>query len=100
MVVLYTELPMIYVSTVTCFYGVRTIIENMSIISEDDSRTMDTAIDINFEYMFKVLMIGNSGVGKTAFVARYCDKHFNPAFMPTVGIDFRVKDLIRYESGF
>ena len=68
----------------------------MSSMIADDSETMDTAMDPNFDYMFKVLLVGNSGVGKTAFVTRYCDDHFNPAFISTVGIDFRVKNLIRY----
>ena len=57
--------------------------------------TIDTAMDPNFDYMYKILMVGNSGVGKTAFVAMYCDNTFNPAFISTVGIDFRVKSMIR-----
>ena len=62
--------------------------------SEEDE-TLDSVMDVNFDYMYKILMVGNSGVGKTAYVSRYCDDHFNPAFISTVGIDFRVKNLIR-----
>ena len=29
--------------------------------------------DQNFDYMFKILIIGNSSVGKTSFLFRYCD---------------------------
>lgn len=65
----------------------------MSGLPPEDS--MDTDMDPNFDYMFKVLMVGNSGVGKTAFVTRYCDNTFSPAFISTVGIDFRVKTLLR-----
>ena len=65
----------------------------MSGTAGDD--TLDTAMDPNFDYMYKVLMVGNSGVGKTAFVTRYCDDTFSPAFISTVGIDFRVKTLLR-----
>ena len=49
--------------------------------------------DQNFDYMFKVLLIGNSAVGKTSFLFRYCDDTFTSAFVSTVGIDFKVKTL-------
>lgn len=62
---------------------------------QEEDETLDAVMDVNFDYMYKILMVGNSGVGKTAYVSRYCDDHFNPAFISTVGIDFRVKNLIR-----
>ena len=55
----------------------------------------DTAVDPNFDYMYKVLIVGNSGSGKTAFLVRYCDDCFSPSFVATVGIDFKVKSLFR-----
>lgn len=58
--------------------------------------SMDTAVDPNFDYMFKTLIVGNSGVGKTAMLFRYTDDSFEPAFVSTVGIDFKVKTLFRY----
>ncbi|KAL7992873.1 hypothetical protein Chor_017129 [Crotalus horridus] len=45
--------------------------------------------DQNFDYMFKILIIGNSSVGKTSFLFRYADDSFTPAFVSTVGIDFK-----------
>uniref|UniRef100_A0A8C6XRY0 small monomeric GTPase n=2 Tax=Elapinae TaxID=42168 RepID=A0A8C6XRY0_NAJNA len=47
--------------------------------------------DQNFDYMFKLLIIGNSSVGKTSFLFRYADDSFTSAFVSTVGIDFKVK---------
>lgn len=58
--------------------------------------SLDTAVDPNFDYMFKTLIVGNSGVGKTAFLVRYTDDHYLPTFVSTVGIDFKVKTLIRW----
>ena len=49
--------------------------------------------DQNFDYMFKILIIGNSSVGKTSFLFRYADDSFTPAFVSTVGIDFKVKTI-------
>ncbi|VDN23261.1 unnamed protein product [Cylicostephanus goldi] len=45
--------------------------------------------------LFKLLIIGNSSVGKTSFLFRYCDDSFTSAFVSTVGIDFKVKTVFR-----
>eukprot|EP00116_Pleurobrachia_bachei_P011161 sb/3471423/ len=51
-----------------------------------------------FDYMFKLLIIGNSSVGKTSFLFRYCDNSFTQAFVSTVGIDFKVKTVYRHDK--
>lgn len=54
--------------------------------------------DQNFDYMFKLLIIGNSSVGKTSFLFRYADDSFASAFVSTVGIDFKVKTVFKNEK--
>lgn len=54
--------------------------------------------DQNFDYMFKLLIIGNSSVGKTSFLFRYADDSFSNSFVSTVGIDFKVKTVYRNEK--
>lgn len=61
------------------------------------SHTRDAA-DQNFDYMFKLLIIGNSSVGKTSFLFRYADDSFTSAFVSTVGIDFKVKTVFRQDK--
>lgn len=56
------------------------------------------AADQNFDYMFKLLVIGNSSVGKTSFLFRYTDDSFTSAFVSTVGIDFKVKTIYRNDK--
>lgn len=56
------------------------------------------AADQNFDYMFKLLIIGNSSVGKTSFLFRYADDSFTSAFVSTVGIDFKVKTIYRSDK--
>ncbi|KAM9314380.1 ras-related protein Rab-3D-like [Pholidichthys leucotaenia] len=53
------------------------------------------AADQNFDYMLKLLIIGNSSVGKTSFLFRFADDSFTSAFVSTVGIDFKVKTIYR-----
>ena len=54
----------------------------------------EDAADQNFDYMFKLLIIGNSSVGKTSFLFRFSDDTFSSAFVSTVGIDFKVKTIV------
>jgi len=42
---------------------------------------------------FNVLIIGDSGVGKTALLVRFCDDEYNPANISTVGIDCKSKSV-------
>ena len=51
------------------------------------------AADQNFDYMFKLLIIGNSSVGKTSFLFRYADDSFTSAFVSTVGIGIDQSEL-------
>jgi len=63
-----------------------------------DPRWQKDAADQNFDYMFKLLIIGNSSVGKTSFLFRYADDSFTSAFVSTVGIDFKVKTVFRQDK--
>ncbi|XP_025111509.1 ras-related protein Rab-3 isoform X2 [Pomacea canaliculata] len=66
--------------------------------SASDSKWQKDAADQNFDYMFKLLIIGNSSVGKTSFLFRYADDSFTSAFVSTVGIDFKVKTVFRQDK--
>jgi Ras-related protein Rab-3C len=48
--------------------------------------------------MFKLLIIGNSSVGKTSFLFRYSDDSFSSSFVSTVGIDFKVKTVFQQDK--
>lgn len=52
----------------------------------------------NFDCMFKLLLIGNSSVGKMSFLLCYADDSFTPAFLSTMGIDFKVKTVYRHDK--
>ena len=41
----------------------------------------------------KILMIGDSGVGKTCLLLRYASQSFSPTFITTIGIDFKIKNI-------
>lgn len=66
--------------------------------TNQDQKWQKDAVDQNFDYMFKILIIGNSSVGKTSFLFRYADDSFTSAFVSTVGIDFKVKTVFRQDK--
>ena len=43
--------------------------------------------------MFKVIVIGDSGVGKTNLILRFSDKNFNNNYVATIGVDFKIKTI-------
>lgn len=51
-------------------------------------------MDWDYDYLIKLLALGDSGVGKTTFLYRYTDNKFNRKFTTTVGIDFREKRVV------
>ncbi|XP_047480114.1 uncharacterized protein LOC125032789 isoform X2 [Penaeus chinensis] len=44
--------------------------------------------------MFKVVLIGDSGVGKTSYIHRACTGEFRGDFGCTVGVDYRVLEVL------
>ena len=40
------------------------------------------------ERLLKILIIGNSGVGKSCMLMRYVENNFTTAFYNTIGVDF------------
>ena len=46
-----------------------------------------------FDYTFKIVMIGDSGVGKSCILLRFADDKFNENFYATIGVDFRFKNI-------
>jgi len=45
----------------------------------------------DYDYLFKLLLIGNSSVGKSSLLLRFSDNVFNEAFLPTIGVDFKIR---------
>ncbi|KAM7003545.1 EF-hand calcium-binding domain-containing protein 4A [Tautogolabrus adspersus] len=48
---------------------------------------------ISPQQVFKLVFLGNSGVGKTSFIQHYCTGHLQSEMRATVGIDFQMKTL-------
>jgi len=45
------------------------------------------------KYLFRICLLGDSGVGKTSILTRYCDEQFKEKYSNTIGVDFKVITL-------
>ncbi|XP_071617685.1 EF-hand calcium-binding domain-containing protein 4A isoform X4 [Heliangelus exortis] len=46
------------------------------------------------DHLFKVVFVGNSGVGKSSFIHRFCCGRFLAGLNATIGMDYQVKSLV------
>ncbi|EGR34493.1 Rab8-family small gtpase, putative [Ichthyophthirius multifiliis] len=49
--------------------------------------------DTEYDWLVKLLIIGDSGVGKTNVLLRFCEDKFTPTHLTTIGIDFKMKKI-------
>ncbi|KAK9149433.1 hypothetical protein Scep_008190 [Stephania cephalantha] len=50
------------------------------------------------DYLFKLLLIGDSGVGKSCLLLRFADDSYLESYISTIGVDFIVYDVTDLES--
>ena len=46
--------------------------------------------------LYKILILGDSSVGKTSLLLQFCDEKFDPETLTTVGIDYKKKFTMRH----
>jgi len=51
------------------------------------------ARNTSYDFLIKLLLIGDSGVGKSCLLLRFSDDSFTTSFITTIGIDFKIKTI-------
>ena len=47
----------------------------------------------NYDYMIKMLLVGDSSVGKTNILLRFAGDQYQPNYKATIGVDFKIKTI-------
>ena len=53
---------------------------------------------IEYEHVYKIIMIGSSAAGKTSLIYRFTYDTFNPVYLNTVGVDLKSVTLQIYDT--
>ena len=47
----------------------------------------------DYDNLFKIILVGSSGSGKSCILLKYCDDVFEHRFISTIGVDFKIRTL-------
>ena len=53
-----------------------------------DASTSSSGARADYQYLIKLLLIGDSGVGKSCLLLRFSDDSFTTSFITTIGIEY------------
>ena len=55
-------------------------------------------VNQEYEFLYKILLVGDSSSGKVSFLNHYAENIWDDDFVPTIGVDFRLKTLYMEEG--
>ena len=54
---------------------------------------MASTVSTDFDYVFKLVIVGDMSVGKSALLIRYVNDTYHENYLATLGVDFRFRQL-------
>mmetsp|Transcript_6035 Transcript_6035/g.8369 ORF Transcript_6035/g.8369 Transcript_6035/m.8369 type:complete len:209 (-) Transcript_6035:134-760(-) len=53
-----------------------------------------TSVDADLDFHLKVIILGDSGVGKSCLLKSFMGREFSEGYVSTIGVDFEMKQLV------
>lgn len=54
---------------------------------------MSLSTSADYAYLFKLLLIGDSGVGKSCLLTQFADHVYSDSYISTIGVDFKIRTI-------
>ena len=52
-----------------------------------------SAANPEYDFLFKLLLIGDSGVGTSCLLLRFADDTYTKSYISTIGVDFKIRTI-------
>ena len=53
--------------------------------------------NLDYDYLYKILLLGDSNTGKSSIILRYTENSFDSSIVSSIGVDFKMKK-IKFEN--
>lgn len=63
-------------------------------MSSQESTSLTENDENSYKFIFKIILIGDSGTGKTSLINRYIYNNFHEKYLCTIGVDFMMKRVV------
>ena len=47
----------------------------------------------NYDHIFKIILVGDNGVGKSSIIRRFCEGGYTQDMDTTIGVDFYLSEI-------
>lgn len=55
--------------------------------------TAEGSSQVTYDHIFKIILIGDNGVGKSSFIRRFCEGTYVADMETTIGVDFYLSEI-------